>query len=205
MPSRAVQVGDHVRVPWGLDTVDGVVEDIYDSSHGPRMLVRVAIPGASEEGETITLPADEVQLPDEAEDAPPGTWVTEAQYERKLENALQRLRFSLPPDVEVLSNAPDIAGREVDFVVQSGNRRVFVEVKTGSRQKRITADVVDQLGRLLKMESKDAAGLLVTDRDLTADAQRVLRESPRLRVVRWRGPSDDHRLVSELASLLHEN
>ena len=205
MPSRAVQVGDQVRVPWGLDMVDGVVEDIYDSSHGPRMLIRVAIPGASEDGETITLPAAEVQLRDEAEDAPPGTWVTEAQYERRLGSALQRLLFSLPTDAEIRSNVRDASGQEVDFVVQSGNRKIFIEVKTGSRQKRVTADVVNRLRSLLKTQSGDSAGLLVTDRDLTGEAQRIIKESPRLHVVRWRGASDNHRLASELTSLLHEH
>jgi hypothetical protein len=205
MPSRAIQVGDQVRVPWGLDTVDGVVEDIYESSHGRRMLVRVAVPGASEDGETITLPADEVQLRDEAEGVPPGTWVTEAQYERKLGEALRRLLPLLQLHAEIRSQIGTGAERRADFVVQSGNRKVFIEAKTGTRQKHITTDTVNQLRRLLSYgQPSDVAGLLVTDLDLTPNAQRLIRESPRLRAVRWRSSHDDKRLAAALTSLLSE-
>jgi hypothetical protein len=232
MPSRAIEVGDHVRVPWGLDTVDGVVEDIYESTHGRRMLVRVAVPGGDEDGETITLPAEDVELRDEAKPVSPGAWVTEAQYERKLGEALQRLQHSSLSDADIypkrealwryrrlvtdLDRIPRLdadfrlareaaRGRGADFVVQSGDRKVLIEAKTGILQDRITTDMINQLRMLLShMQWEDTKGLLVTDLDLTPDAQQLLREFPRLRVVRWRGRHDDKRLASVLTSLLKE-
>jgi hypothetical protein len=202
MPSRSILVGDRVRVPWGLDTVDGVVEDIYETGHGRRVVIRVTVPGASDDGETLTLPADAVELRDEAEPAAPGTGLTGAQYERKLQEALQRLALSL--DAEIHLQVLGAPGR-VDFVVQAGDRKIFIEAKTGSRRNYVTADMVNQLRSLLEMQSEDVAGLLVTDLDLTPDAQRLVRESPRLQAVRWRSRNDDHRLAAALTSLLREH
>jgi hypothetical protein len=235
MPSRAIQVGDYVRVPWGLETVDGVVKDIYESSHGRRVVIRVTVPGASEDGETVTLPADDVELRDEAESVSPGAWLTEVQYERKLGEALQRLQRSWLSDAEVHPKEEarqrlwpldahlyeetrrrlrpldaDLyleidagRGQGADFVVESGDRKVLIEAKPGILQNRIITDIIDQLRMLLShMQSEDVAGLLVTDQDLTPDAQQLLRESPRLRAVRWRGPHDDKRLATVLTSLL---
>jgi hypothetical protein len=203
MPSRAILVGDRVRVPFGLDTVDGVVEDVYEHGSSRRVVVRIAVPGASEDGETVTLPADDVELRDEAEAIPPGTWVTGAQYERKLGEALQRLLPSLPADAEIHTQVLTGGDRGADYVIQSGNREVLIEAKTGTRQAHVTTDMVNQLRRLLSyMRPRDVAGLLVTDLNFTPSAQRLLRQSSRLRAVRWRSPRDDKQLAAALASLL---
>jgi hypothetical protein len=206
MPSRAISLGDHVRVPWGLDTLEGVVEDIYETGSGPRVVVRVAVPGSSEDGETVTLPADTVELRDEADGAPPGAWVTAAQYERKVSEALQRVLPSLEVDGEVQLGTHAKRDRGSDFVVRSGHRNVLIQVKTGTRQRHITTDMVNQLRRQIAYaQQKDVAGLLVTDLTLTPAAHRLLRASPRLRAVRWHGPRDDGRLAAALASLLAGN
>lgn len=204
MSSQAVQVGDRVRVPWGLDVLDGLVEDIYETSSGRRVVVRVAVPGSSE-AETVTLPAETIEPPENAETASPGSWVTGARYERKLGEALQRLVPSLRADTGILVQVAMGRGQSADFVVQSGNRKVFIEAKSGTHQRHVTTDMVNQLRRLLRYaNSRDVAGLLVTDLDLTPSAQRLLRESPQLRAVRWRSSSDDKRLADALASLLSE-
>jgi hypothetical protein len=204
MSSQAVQVGDRVRVPWGLDVLDGLVEDIYETSSGRRVVVRVVVPGSSE-AETVTLPAETIELPEKAEAASPGSWVTGARYERKLGEALQRLVPSLLADTGIQAQVAMGGEQRADFIVQSGDRKVFIEAKSGTHQRHITTDMVNQLRRLLRYtKSEDVAGLLVTDLSFTPNAQRLLRESPRLRAVRWRSSSDDKRLADALASLLSE-
>jgi hypothetical protein len=203
MPSRTIRVGDRVRVPWGLDTVDGVVEDVYETGSSRRIVIRVAVPGA-EDGETVTLPADVVELRDETESVPPGTGVTGARYERKLHDALERVIPSLRMDAQVHSGVGTSAGRP-DFIVECGNRKVLIEAKAGVHQRHLTTDMVNQLRRMLSyLRSSDVAGLLVTDLEFTPNARRFLQDLPRIQAVRWRGPNDDKRLAAALASLLSE-
>jgi hypothetical protein len=115
MPSRAILVGDHVRIPWGLDTLDGVVEDIYEHGSSRRVVVRVAVPGAGDDGETVTLPAEVVRSQDEAENASPGEWVTEVRYERKVGEALVQLLAALSPEGRVVANVEMDRNREADL------------------------------------------------------------------------------------------
>lgn len=55
-----VRVGDEVELPWGFDTVRGVVIDIYGPSARPHVLVRVPIQGPEESADTISVPKDAV-------------------------------------------------------------------------------------------------------------------------------------------------
>jgi hypothetical protein len=205
MPAKAVQVGDHVRVPWGLDVLDGFVEDVYETSSGRRVVVRVAVPGSSD-AETVTVPAEIVEPPEGVEaTSSPGSWVTGARYERKLGEALQRLLPSLMTDAKIQPHVLVGGSQRADFVVRSGDRTIFIEAKSGTNQRHVTTDMVNQLRRLLRYtNSTNVAGLLVTDLSLTPNAQRLLRQSPRLQAVRWRSRSDDKRLADALASLLNE-
>lgn len=61
-------VDQTVIVAWGLDEVQGVVEDAYSTGSGPRVRVRVPVQGP--EGEELdhfsfVLPASAVRLLDE--------------------------------------------------------------------------------------------------------------------------------------------
>lgn len=47
-----LQPGDRVRVPWGLDELFGVVEEVYGPSGHPFAMVTVPVHGSS--GETLT-------------------------------------------------------------------------------------------------------------------------------------------------------
>jgi hypothetical protein len=203
MPSRAMLVGDQVRVPWGLDILDGVVEDIYETGSGRRVVVRVAVPGASEDDAIVTLPAEDVQLRDEAESTSPGAWVTGARYERRLTEALGRLLSKLPGKAQLKMQPRISPDWEADFAIQSGPRVVLIEAKAGGPQRRITAETVHRLrASLAKIRPRATAGLLVTDREVTSAASQLLRETPSLRAIQWRGPRDDDRLAAALASLL---
>jgi restriction endonuclease len=207
MPSHGLHVGDHVRVPWGLDTLDGVVEDVYETGAGPRVLIRVLVPGGSEEAETLTLPADAVELADEAERSSPGAWVPGARYERSVAEALQRILPTLLGewDFQAQSWAQPWIGpdRRPDFLIHAGPRLLVLEAKTGGSEKNVTAEAVQQLqAYLAKLPSWQAAGLLVTDAELTPQARALLHESPRIHAVRWRNARDDHRLAAALSSVL---
>lgn len=55
--------GDRVEIDWGLDTLEGVVEAVYETGIGTRVVVRVPILGPSgEELEqtTVTLPVEAI-------------------------------------------------------------------------------------------------------------------------------------------------
>ena len=60
-----VDVGDHVRVPWGLDEVEGDVMAVYGSGLGRRITVAVRIEGADDTF-TVTYPEDAVERADAA-------------------------------------------------------------------------------------------------------------------------------------------
>ncbi len=62
-PAQLPAVGQVVVVLWGLDEVEGVVEDAYSTGSGPRVRVRVPVqgPGGEElEHFSFVLPADAV-------------------------------------------------------------------------------------------------------------------------------------------------
>lgn len=64
MSRSAIRVGQRVRLPWGLDTVDGTVVEIF----GPpaRPFVRVEIEARDldddEDRPVIAVPADSVEV-----------------------------------------------------------------------------------------------------------------------------------------------
>jgi hypothetical protein len=60
-----VEVGDHVKVPWGLDEVEGEVVAAYDSGTGRKITVTVSIQGADDPF-TVTYPANAVVRTDAA-------------------------------------------------------------------------------------------------------------------------------------------
>jgi hypothetical protein len=60
-----VEVGDHVKVPWGLDEVEGEVVAAYDSGTGRKITVAVSIQGA-DDAFTVTYPASAVAPADAA-------------------------------------------------------------------------------------------------------------------------------------------
>jgi hypothetical protein len=206
MPSQSLQVGDHVRVPWGLDTLDGVVEDVYETGAGPRVVVRMLDPDTSEEAETVALPAEAVELAAKERRSPPGAWVPGARYERSVAEALQRLLPTLLGDRDFQAHAwpqpwidPD---HRPDLLIHAGPWLLVVEAKTGRAEKKVTAEPIQQLQTFLANLPRDASGLLVTDAELTPHARTLLNEDPRLHVVRWRSARDDHRLAAAVASLL---
>jgi hypothetical protein len=206
VPSQGLQVGDHVRVPWGLDTLDGVVEDVYETGAGPRVVIRILDPDVSGQAETVALPAEAVEVVAEGDRSSPGAWVTGARYERSLAEALQRLLPTLlgEGDLEAQRWAepridPD---HRPDFLIQAGPRMLVVEAKTGGPEKNVPAEAIHQMRALIANLPRHVSGLLVTDTKLTPQARAILHEDPRLHVVQWRSARDDSRLAAAITSLL---
>ncbi len=48
-------VGDHVKVAWGLDVIDGEVVEIYHVGPQTRVRVRIETPDSDEDPETVIL------------------------------------------------------------------------------------------------------------------------------------------------------
>jgi hypothetical protein len=208
-PSEGLQVGDYVRVPWGLDSLDGMVEDVYETSTGTRVVIRILDPDMSEQTETVALPAGAVEVVAEGDRSSVGTWVTGARYERSLAEALQRLLPTLSGEGNLEAKywvEPRIDPyHRPDFLIRAGPRMLVIEAKTGSPEKNVTADAVRQLRAFLVNLSRDASGLLVTNTKLTPQALAILHDDPRLHAVQWRSARDDHRLAAAIASLLRVN
>jgi len=61
-----VRPGDVVRVPWGLNEVEGTVIDVYGLPSALFATVRVMLPGADDESvvevEELTFRADALEL-----------------------------------------------------------------------------------------------------------------------------------------------
>jgi hypothetical protein len=207
MPSQGLQVGDRVKVPWGLDTMDGVVEDVYETGAGPRVVIRIPDPSTGESAETVTLPAEVVERASEGKPSPAGAWVAGARYERSVVQALQRLLPSVLGEGDFHASTwtehridPD---RRPDFLIEAGPRLLVVEAKTGGQEKHVTAEAIQQLqSYLTHLRTRQVTGLLVTDAELAPHARELVEGNPRLRAVRWRGARDDSRLAAAVALLL---
>lgn len=108
-------------------------------------------------------------------------------YEHDVLTAVKRVA---DPDTEVTLE------RTADAVVKKGNRRVYIEVKSGLLASgRRTQEVMDRMRRLR------GRWLLVTDVPPSAWAARLL-TSQEVAWVEWRGPTDDEALRRGLASAL---
>jgi restriction endonuclease len=210
MPAEAVVLGERVRVPWGLDKLEGVVVDVYETGSGRRVVVEVSLPGRSDDPDevtTIALPEEAVETLRQGSTAiSPGAWVTGLRYERSVGEALERLAS------EVLDRGQVFEGHRrsdqgVDFLLLGEPRPIVVEVKTSRPPREITvSDLRKLLGRLRSETFPGkAVVLLVTDQKLTPDAEEFLNNTARLRVVRWRDSRDDSRLAAALKLLVQED
>jgi len=86
-------VGDTVYVRYGLDILEGTVFDRYETGSGARVVVRLATSDdADGEPPTIAVAESDLFRSDQASEIePPGTWVSAAQFERMVNQALHPL------------------------------------------------------------------------------------------------------------------
>lgn len=211
---RNPAVGDHVRVPWGLDVLDGVVVQTYSTGSGRRAVVQVSVPGATEEDSaatTVTLPVDALEpadwWPDESE--PVGGWVAHASYERHVADALTRA-VSEPSAVRASAERP-YADLGYDLVLNTPKGNVVTQIKYASRPGGLNEAIRRELARLreLAIRASNIVGVLfITNAQVTAPTTKLLKElaanDPPVRLVTWRSPKDDEDLASTLAEWLNE-
>lgn len=200
-------VGQTVSVPWGLDTLEGTVLRAYDTGAGPRVLVRVRLPGTGEAGEegaetTLTLPAESVEPIDVAPDRPqPGTWVAARAYERHVAEALMRVMARIADSGEISESSGD---QGADLLLHSGDSVIAVEAKHLTTRSRLSAEEADRAIEIARRTLLPT--LLVTNANpapgaLTAFLRR--QDAPnKIALVRWRNQTDDTDLESELRLLL---
>jgi hypothetical protein len=197
-------VGDRIGVPWGLDVLEGVVLRTYATGDATRAVVLVDVPGADDEPEsrTVTLPTtDLLPIGEGHELEAPGSWVDEYQFEKAVEEALNRVvrRLAKPAEVET---EPRIGDQRPDALVKLGDHLVVVEVKRAAQ----TSAAVNQLASFLQQ-------IRAHNPDVLVGGLLVLQSKPRTRVAReladlglatvnWNAPRDDRKLTAALTRLL---
>lgn len=205
MPSHQIPTaGDRVGVPWGLDVLEGVVLRTYETGAGTRAVVLVDVPGADDEPEsrTVSLPTtDLLPIGEGHELEAPGSWVDEYQFEKAVEEALNRAiqRLAKPAEVET---EPRLGDQRPDAIVRVGDHLVVVEVKKAAQ----TSAAVNQLASFLhqvRAHNPDTfvGGLLVLQSGPRAQVARELADLG-LATVNWSTPRDDQKLTAALTRLL---
>ncbi|MFB8760782.1 hypothetical protein [Streptomyces nigra] len=170
MTDRDYEVGESVAVPWGLDTVDGVVVGAYGEGSSRRVLVEVSLGEDATETIPFSPRALELARTPEAQ-SPPGAWVDAARFENSVRAALLQALHELKPDWEAQTYS-DVSigpGERIDMAFVLADRLLIVEAKYSNLDKP-SRDVssVDQLRYFLsqlRQEGMDrAVALLVMNR-----------------------------------------
>jgi len=194
------QVGDRVAVPWGLDTVEGVVVATYRTGEVDRVVVEISAQeaGADAEPITVVLPVDEVA--DVGQVRRGGAWLDGFRYEREVAEAVARVLQAWQPRVNVTQASTD---EGADFIVDTPFGTLIVEIKHTDR---ISEQAVRQLQSWLSNAMTQLAkGLLVGDGTLSESLRRQIKPngllSADLGIVRWRGTKDDQRLREVIYAL----
>jgi hypothetical protein len=194
------QVGDRVAVPWGLDTVEGVVVATYRTGEVDRVVVEISAQetGADVEPITVVLPVDEVA--DVGQVRRGGEWLHGFRYEREVAEAVGRVLQSWQPRVKLTQASTD---KGADLIADTPFGTLIVEIKHTDR---ISEQAVRQLQSWLSNAMTQLAkGLLVGDGTFSESLRKQINPdgllSPDLGIVRWRGTKDDQRLREVIHAL----
>jgi hypothetical protein len=190
--------GERVRLPWGLDVVDGRVIDAYDGGSGPRVVVEVMIPGVDDGMDlpTVAVPLNSV-VPAEPEqkNARRSSW---AQLVTLTRHVTEVARSVLSEGARVEVNTTRNA-EEFDTILVTPYREIFIDVKKTSAQGILSARRIDSF---IRRVPPGAAALIVTDGEVGSSAlSRIRRSRVPVRIVTWRNPADDVSLESAIREL----
>lgn len=209
-------IGDRVRIPWGVDVLDGIVVEIQTTTMGSRAVVQVDLPGAVEEDgapATVTLPLSALQPADWWPDATGriGGWAAYASYERHVLAAFERIlanrkniRFAYP------RHGMD---RGYDLLIEAPEGVVAVEMKYYARRRTQTGQVRQLIEATQKaVERTERADLIivVTNIDVSLALMQeqiinaVVSDTP-IRVVTWRSQADDPPLAGVIERWLGDD
>jgi hypothetical protein len=198
--TQALSVGSRVFVPWGLDVLEGVVANLQ----GDHVVVRLVVPGTSEDEQTtVVFPLSAIEPAQEARAKRPGMWLDGVRYQRGVADAIGRV---LNEDATVITNFEDPhRRREADILVRIGDQVLVVETKV-RMPPGWTPDALAQVEAVARAIDPRSKGLLVVPWDLPQDIQTLVRRTglitPRLSAVRWRSAHDDSRLARVLRALI---
>lgn len=212
---KTPQVGDRVRVPWGLDLLDGLVIDVDAGGARERAVVQVDLPGASADDgpATVTLPMDALRPADwwPNQGDPVGGWAATASYER---HVLAAIDSQLSRRPEVIFTKPGERGDGgFDLLATTPNGKLVVIVKYFFRP-RIQTGQMRQLAHSLRRSVEhvhDARyALIVTNvsvgsRLIDQQIRDTVNSSIPVRLVRWRSSDDDATLEHAIEGLLGES
>lgn len=189
------KLGEEVYVPWGLDVLPGIVLRIYEASGGPRVVVRVEVPGvsgASVDSVDVTLPLDSLNAPSNPP-PPPGDWVNAQAYERSVFGALVSLTATFPEgDVSVAEGRADSG---YDFLVsRNDGRTIAIEVKYFMPRSRVSRSALNRIARFAEMSLVPV--VVIANMAPSGAAHQMLEGG--VRWIRWRGSRDNAEMVNSL-------
>ncbi|MFI6767853.1 hypothetical protein [Streptomyces sp. NPDC050355] len=148
------EINELVAVPWGLDVLQGTVVGAYGEGRGRRILVEVEVGDGDKE--TLPFPPSALEaatLPGETRKSP-GAWLSAAQYEQQLMEAVLVTAQSLISEWhDAISGwhdapAPRIKSGDVgvDFTLDIFRGEMAIEAKY-NQHSRVRVDAVDQVAR----------------------------------------------------------
>ncbi|PSL54261.1 uncharacterized protein DUF2188 [Saccharothrix carnea] len=196
------QVGDAVVVAWGLDEVEGEIENIYQLGGATRVLVAVSLPDGGRE--TVVLPVDSVRPVAEQPQKDPGYWRSEATFLRILADKFANIGRDLL-DIQLRPRLAE--DREADIILSVRNGPpLIVEVKALRRGEEKTAmNAIHQLRRYMETAGSGSRGLLVfLGYGVEENVARTLEEyrDPRISIVVRRGPQDDRNVIEAAIGII---
>lgn len=207
--SDPFEVGMPVRVPWGLDEVDGTVEAIYGQGPLMKLAVSLHVPEAeSGEVETLVLPARLVEpVIVGAEREPTGYWLEEYHYWERVAAAVAE---SLEGSGAGIQSQLHLAGGRSDVVVTMPNGvTLLVECKaTMHPTVGLVRDAVEQLMRFAAELPGPTAGLLAVRNQLASVVEATARKTldaadiP-VAIVTWRDERDSDALRAAVTRLVN--
>lgn len=206
---KTPEIGQSVLVPWGLDVLPGTVIRVYNSGAGPRVVVRIDVPGVSGaeiEDVTVTLPVDALEQEGErGSSAAPGEWVHAQAYERELVAHITLMLRSMEQGSGMhltISNRHYGSDDQIDFTIQTRDGwMIDCEAKYSKRLVGLSS-----ISRLLSTTEKRLVPVLfITNIGLSGPAANELRNADtqgKLNWVLWRGERDNTALEQTILSLL---
>jgi hypothetical protein len=192
-----------VRVPWGLDLLEGTVVGLHGRGSAAHAVISLVTPGSeADTPSTVVFPLTSLEQAKDAPSGQAGSWLSHVRYEHDVTRALRGL-FS--PEAEI-SLDPDSG---FDLLVRRNNRVVLVVVKY--RQRWAASTLTAELRRWhhAARSVQDAVGvLLVTQAALPFEVERQIEANGlierSLGLIRWRSPEDNQRLEQVMNALLSQ-
>lgn len=203
----AFKVGTRVRVPWGVDSVEGAVQAVYGTGPDARVAVLISVPDLDSEPETLTLPARLLEPVGRDEDPDPlGNWLNGYRY---WEEVNSRLHQMLSETGAQISAQLHLARGIADAVIQlPDNLTILVECKTSNvPMPKLLAGSAEQLNAYAAGVDGPVAGLVVTPREIPASVaeqftERHNRDVLPIEAVSWTDEADDPALRAALGRLM---